>query len=216
VKRAIGLFFYFLLLTSAACGNDMENMNLPKPKTKGNVSVEEAIARRRSVRSYDAGQISSKDVAQLLWACQGVTDTRGGLRAAPSAGALYPLEVYIAKDDGIFRYLCETHALEKISDKDVRADLAEAAYGQRFVADAPICIIIAAVYERVTARYGERGVRYTDMEAGHAAQNVALQAVALGLDSVPIGAFNDEAVAQIIRLPKEARPLYILPVGHRR
>jgi SagB-type dehydrogenase family enzyme len=120
------------------------------------------------------------------------------------------------KKDGIFHYVPEHNVLEKISGQDAREPLAAAAYGQRFVADAPINIVIAAVYGRVMSKYGERGIRYTDIEAGHAAQNVALQAVALGLDSVPVGAFSDAAVAKTLLLPKDVKPLYILPVGYRR
>lgn len=197
-------------------GEDMKTINLPEPKIKGTVSVEEAIKVRRSVRRYASKDISLEDVSQLLWACQGVTDGRGQLRASPSAGALYPLEIYIAKKDGVFHYIPAGHKLEAVSSEDIRKGLAEAAYGQAPVKEAAIDIIIAAVYERVTSKYGERGIRYTEIEAGHAAQNVFLQAVALGLDSVPIGAFTDAAVSKILKLPKEVKPLYILPVGYRK
>lgn len=194
----------------------MKTVVLPGPKLKGAVSVEEAIQKRRSVRSYAAKEISTGEISQLLWACQGITDGARGLRAAPSAGALYPLEVYLVKKDGIFHYLPDGHMLETISDKDVKKDLAGASYGQGFVSAAAIDIVICAVYERVTSKYGDRGRRYTDMEAGHAAQNVFLQAAALGLDSVPVGAFDDAAVSEILGLPKNVKPLYILPVGYKR
>jgi len=194
----------------------MTKISLPKPRVKGTVSVEETIEKRRSVRSYASTDISLEEISQLLWACQGITGQGRSLRAAPSAGALYPLEVYLVKNDGIFHYIPEGHALEKVSAKDARRDLAAASHGQAFVAEAPVDIVIAAVYERVMSGYGDRGIRYTDMEAGHAAQNVALQAVALGLDSVPVGAFSDAEVAKILGLPKGEKPLYILPIGHRR
>lgn len=216
MRRAIATAVSFLVMASSIYGDDMAKMRLPKPKTKGTVSAEETIEKRRSVRSYGTREVSFDDISQLLWACQGITDASRGLRAAPSAGALYPLEVYLVKKDGIFHYRPEGHDLEKVSGKDVRVDLAAAAYGQRYIADAPISIVISAVYERVMSKYGERGIRYTDMEAGHAAQNVFLQAVALGLDSAPVGAFSDQAVGAILDLPKDVKPLYILPVGYRR
>jgi SagB-type dehydrogenase family enzyme len=168
------------------------------------------------VRSYAKRDLTLEQVSQLLWAAQGITDDRRGLRAAPSAGALYPLEVYVVKNDGLFHYVPEAHRIEPISEKDVKPELARACWGQGYVEEAAIDIVICAVYERVTGKYGQRGVRYTDMEAGHAAQNVFLQAEALGLASVPIGAFDDNAVARILGLPREVRPLYVLPVGHKK
>lgn len=206
----------FLILPLDVRGEDMKKINLPKPRAGGAVSVEEAIHKRRSVRSYAKKDVSLEDISQLLWACQGITDERKGLRAAPSAGALYPLEIYLAKKDGLFHYIPESHSLELISGEDLRHQIACASYGQSYVEDAGINIIIAALYERVTSKYGERGIRYTDMEAGHAAQNVFLQAVALGLDSVPVGAFSDASVSKILKLPAGVRPLYILPVGYRK
>ena len=194
----------------------MKMINLPKPRLKGNVSVEEAIQKRRSVRNYSVREISIEDISQLLWACQGITDEGMAFRASPSAGALYPLEIYLVKVDGIFHYVNEGHKLEAVSDKDRRGDLAGAAYGQGYVREAAIVIVICAVYERVTSQYSERGIRYTDMEAGHAAQNVFLQATALGLYSVPVGAFTDAAVSKILGLPRDVKPLYILPVGYKK
>ena len=219
LKRSIMAIFAAALLISSGItrGEDMARINLPEPKAKGNVSVEEAIGKRRSVRSYASRDISIEDVSQLLWACQGITDkARGDKRAAPSAGALYPLEIYLVKSDGIFHYIPKNHSLEAVSSKDSRDELAAAAYGQGFVSEAAVDIVICAVYERVTSKYGERGVRYTDMEAGHAAQNVFLQAVSLGLDSVPVGAFSDNEVAKVLQLPKNVKPLYILPVGYKK
>jgi len=191
-------------------------MELPKPRDKGEMSVEESIAKRRSVRAFGPEELPDGDISQLLWSCQGITDEPNGYRAVPSAGALYPLEIYIAKKDGVFHYIPGRHYLEKVTGEDVRGELGKAAYSQEYVAHAPVSIIIAAIYERVTSRYGERGVRYTDMEAGHAAQNISLQAVALGLDSVPVGAFSDGAVSKILGLPNGTKPLYILPIGRKK
>ena len=216
ILLSANIFALLLFIVFEARGGDMKLIDLPKPKMKGGVSVEEAIMKRRSVRSYSSKEISQEAVSQLLWACQGITDEKRALRAAPSAGALYPLEVYLVKRDGLFRYVPAKHALELLSGKDLRAELARAAYGQRFVEEADIDIVIAAVYERVTSRYGDRGIRYTDMEAGHAAENVFLQAIALGLDSVAVGAFTDSAVSKVLNLPSGVKPLYILPVGYKR
>ncbi len=197
-------------------GGDMREINLPKPRLKGNVSVEEAIQKRRSVRNYSSKEVSLEDISQLLWASQGITDERSGHRASPSAGALYPLEIYLVKSDGIFHYVPKKNILEVISNKNVKRDLAEACHGQTYIEEAGIDIVICAVYERITSKYGERGISYANIEAGHAAQNVFLQAAALGLSSVPIGAFTDIEVSKILSLPKDTKPLYILPVGYKR
>lgn len=197
-------------------GEVMKEIKLPEPRTKGSVSVEEAIQKRRSVRSFSQKEISMADISQLLWACQGITDKKKDLRASPSAGALYPLEIYLVKKDGVFHYIPKDNKLEAVSGKNVKQALREASYNQPYVQDAGIDIVICAVYERIMPKYSERGIRYTDIEAGHAAQNVFLQAVSLGLDSVPVGAFSDTAVAKILNLPQDVKPLYILPVGYKR
>ena len=188
---------------------------LPQPITKGKVSLEEAIFKRRSQREFQRKDLSLEQIGQLLWAAQGITAKRGGFnfRAAPSAGALYPLELYALTKDGLYHYIPEGHKLENLSDRDLRGDLADAALGQGSVASSALDIVICAVYERVTSKYGQRGVRYVHIEAGHAAQNIHLQAVALGLGSVPIGAFSDEGVQKTLGLPKDHEPLYIIPVG---
>lgn len=189
---------------------------LPQPITKGKVSLEEAIFKRRSQMEFQRKDLSLEQIGQLLWAAQGITAKRGGFnfRAAPSAGALYPLELYALTKDGLYHYIPEGHKLENLLDKDLRGDLADAALGQGSVASSALDIVICAVYERVTSKYGQRGVRYVHIEAGHAAQNIHLQAVALGLGSVPIGAFSDEGVQKTLGLPKDHEPLYIIPVGY--
>lgn len=190
-------------------------ISLPKPVLEGRVSIEETIKVRRSVRRYSDKELTLEQLSQLLWAAQGITDMRG-LRAAPSPGALYPLEIYVVKKEGLFHYTPQGHKLELISPKDLRQELAGAAWGQGFISQAPVDIVICAVYERVTSRYGERGIRYTDIEVGHAAENIHLQAVALGLDSVPVGAFGDDAVSSLLGLPRKEEPIYIIPVGYKR
>jgi SagB-type dehydrogenase family enzyme len=197
-------------------------VKLPSPETTGPMSVEEAIARRRSVRSYTDESLSPEDLSQLLWAAQGITDPARGFRAAPSAGATYPLEVYVVAGpegvtglaEGVYRYDPFEHALENILRGDIRSDLADAAMRQTWVREAPINIVIAAVYERTTDRYGDRGIRYVHMEAGHVGQNLYLQAEARGLGMVVVGAFHDEQVQTLLRLPADQKPLYIIPIGY--
>jgi SagB-type dehydrogenase family enzyme len=156
------------------------------------------------------------ELGQLLWALQGITSERG-FRTAPSAGALYPLEVYIATADGHFHYDPEGHRLLETSNQDVRQALYEAALHQEPVRQAPVVFIVAAVYERTEQKYGpERSPRYVHLEAGHAAQNLLLEAVALGLGAVPIGAFQDEQIQEVLGLPIDHQPLYLIPVGRPR
>jgi len=200
-------------LANPQSGGDSTVKILPKPRTKGTISVEEAIAQRRSVRSYSSQRLTDEELSQLLWAAQGITDQKRALRAAPSAGATYPLEIYAVTPDGVFHYDPIKHSLETVKSGDVRAELATAAYGQSFIANASATIVFAAVPERTTRRYGRRGMMYIHMEAGHAAQNIHLQAVALRMGSVPVGAFDDEAVSRIAGLPDNQIPLYLIPVG---
>ena len=195
-----------------------ERIKLPEPRYASATSVEAALLERRSVRAYSGDYLVIEEVSQLLWAAQGITAPWGG-RTAPSAGALYPLELYVVigdvdgVDDGVYRYEPADHALEKVLDGDVRAELADAALGQESIRDAAINIVFTAVYARTTVKYRERGVRYAHMEAGHAAQNVYLQAVALDLGTVTIGAFIDSDVKDFMNLEEQEEPLYIMPVG---
>jgi SagB-type dehydrogenase family enzyme len=191
---------------------------LPEPRYDSHVPVEEALLKRRSIRDYAGGALTLEELAQLLWAAQGITDPTGS-RTAPSAGATYPLEVYAVVGDvdgiagGIYRYEPETHQLLKVVVGDKRKALAKAALDEHFIAQAPASLVITAIYDRTTGHYGLRGVRYVDTEAGHAAQNVHLQAVALNLGTAVVGAFNDSQVAEILRLSDNEVPLYIMPMG---
>jgi len=186
---------------------------LPTPAVSGDVSLEAALAGRRSVREFSDRPLAAAELGQLLWAAQGITDPRG-YRTAPSAGALYPLEIYVATAGGLYHYQPARHALAVVGGSDVRQALYEAALRQEAVSRAPAVFVIAAVYERTAVKYGaERSPRYVHLEAGHAAQNVLLQAVALGLGAVPIGAFDDGAIQEAMGLPAEEQPLYLIPVG---
>jgi SagB-type dehydrogenase family enzyme len=178
------------------------------------MSVEEALTRRRSVRSFAAKDLTMKQVSQLAWAAQGITDPARGFRTAPSAGALYPLEVYLVKRDGLFRYIPEGHKLLRRSEEDLRGSLSEAAFGQSSVREAALDIVIIAIYERTRVKYGAKAERYVHIEAGHVGQNIHLQAIALGLGSVSVGGFDDRAVARVLSLPSDESPLYIIPVGY--
>jgi len=195
-------------------------VELPEPRYDSGVSIEETLLKRRSVRDYAGEALTLHEVSQLLWAAQGTTDPRG-FRTAPSAGATYPLETYVVVGDvenlteGVYRYKSGEHKLVKVLDGDCRAQLAGAALGQHWVKEGAVNIVFTAIYERTTRGYGDRGIRYVHMEVGHAAQNVYLQAVALGLGTVVIGAFRDDEVREILKLPKNEQPLYIMPVGRR-
>jgi SagB-type dehydrogenase family enzyme len=178
------------------------------------MSVEEAMARRRSIRQFARRELTLEQVGQLAWAAQGITEPARGLRTAPSAGATYPMEIYLVKRDGVFHYLPKGHKLERVSAEDKRAALAQAALGQSSVQEAAVDVVIAAVYERTRQRYGDRAERYVHIEAGHIGQNLHLQAVALGLGSVSVGAFDDAAVSKTLGLPSEQAPLYIIPIGY--
>lgn len=187
-------------------------LQLPKPILKGSKSLEECIYERESVRSYNDEVIEIEQISQILWATQG---KKGGKRTVPSAGATYPLEIYVTlKDKGYFHYTFENHVLELITDEDLSRKLAEASWNQHFIAEAYLNVIICAIFDRTTQRYGQRGVRYVYIEVGHCAQNVHLEAVALGLCSVPIGAFEDAKVKEVLELRKKIEPLYIIPIGY--
>lgn len=189
---------------------------LPAPRRDGKLSLEAALSRRRSIRSFTNAALTADQIGQLLWAAQGVTD-REGFRTAPSAGALYPLECYVVTGTGTFHYEPGSHRLQARSGNDLRDELAKAALDQSPVSEAPVVVVITAVYERTARKYGDdRARRYATLEAGHAAQNLLLEAVALDLGAVPIGAFDDRRVAQLLRLDAREAPLYLIPVGHPR
>jgi SagB-type dehydrogenase family enzyme len=183
------------------------------PPTDSAVPLETALRRRRSVRTFGAELLTDADVGQVLWAAQGITAVWGG-RTTPSAGALYPLEVYAITPGRTIHYLPDGHRGEVTMEADVRAELMAAAGGQEAIAQAPLVVAVVAVPARTAARYGERTERYVDLEAGHTAQNMLLQAVALGLVAVPVGAFDDDAVTDTLALPPGHEPRYLLAVGH--
>ncbi|MDD3581081.1 MAG: SagB/ThcOx family dehydrogenase [Desulfobacca sp.] len=198
-------------------------VNLPAPSLKGRVSVEEALQARRTVRRFAHRALSLTQLSQLLWAADGVTDPRRGYRSAPSAGALYPLDLYVAVGErsvadlppGVYHYLPDRQGLELITKGDIRKELARAALYQSWMAEAPIMVVITAEYARCTQKYGQRGLLYTHIEVGHVGQNLFLQAEALSLGAGIVGAFENQAVSQIMGLPPAQEPLLIMPIGYK-
>ena len=192
---------------------------LPRPEKTGPLSVEEAIARRRSVRKFGDAPVLLSEVSQLLWAAQGITGEDGVKRAAPSAGAKYPLEIFVVVgkvDDlapGVYRYAPKKHSLEVIRRGDLRSELCDEALSQEWVKEAALDIVIVGVYSRTMEKYGERGIQYVHMEVGAVAENIYLQAETLGLGTTFVGAFSDDGVKKILRI--DTAPLGIMPVGVR-
>ncbi len=224
-----------IMLPASACSGDLSvqhkaiaTIELPEPVLDGEFSIEKVLQERRSVRKYTDEPVTLEEVSQLLWAAYGITYTRegmpdfirGGLKTAPSAGATYPLEIYLVAGDvkgllpGIYWYVPEGHLIHRLTDGDVRIDLQAACLSQKFAGAAPISIVWSAVYKRCTKRYGERGrERYVCMDLGHSAQNVYLQCGSLGLGTCAIGAFTDDSLKQLIGMTGEEVPLYVMPVG---
>ncbi len=206
-------------------GNIQEGkrMKLPKPKTHGEVSLETAIKQRRTIRSFTSEPLSLEQCSQLFWAAQGITEDRGFKRAAPSGGALYPMDIYAVVgencvkglESGAYHYDPKSHAVSLVSKGDLRNKVAGAALSQMWMATAPLNILITAEYYRITSKYGKRGVRYAIIEAGHIGQNILLQSEAMGLGAGIVGAFNDEKIRQVVNIPPNHEPLLILPVGYK-
>lgn len=185
-------------------------VDLPAP-SPGTVSLDDALSTRRSIRQLGSAPLSDLELSRLLWSMQGMTPA--GNRTSPSAGATYPIELYVLTADGVFRYLPAGHKLEVASPQDARPALHQEAAGQDAVRDAAAIFVITGVFERTAAKYGERSVRYVHIEVGHVAQNLMLEVTALGLGTVPVGSFDDDAVSRVLGLPADHVPLYLFPVG---
>ncbi len=199
--------------------SDSEIIELPEPKFSSKTSIEEVLHKRRSIRDYLDDPLSISDISQILWAAQGITEETYGLRTAPSAGALYPLEIYIAVSNvndlnpGVYKYKPQNHTLEKIDEGDKRLNISNAALQQDAIANSSAIVIISAVYERTAVKYGSRAERYIHIEVGSVGQNIYLQSVSLGLGTVMIGAFKDEALKKVLALPKNENLYAIMPLG---
>ena len=218
--RILPLVFAFCIVRLPA----EERIDLPEPRHRGTLTLEEALLSRRSVRSFKKVSLSLESVAQLLWAGGGknVDGISGPSRTAPSAGGIYPIEIYLVAGEvnglskGIYRYSWRDHTLILVKKGDKRLDLARAALFQNFISQAPATIVLTGQFRKTERKYGMRGIeRYVPMDAGHTAENICLQAIALDLGVVTVGAFNDEAVKGVLGLENED-PLYIIPVGKKK
>jgi SagB-type dehydrogenase family enzyme len=215
VMLMVSLFF------TGVTGQAAQPIKLPKPASQGKMSVEEALSKRRTVRQFARRELTLAQVSQLLWGTDGLSDPRG-LRTAPSAGATYPLDLYLVVGEhgvtglapGAYHYQPAAHTLNLTHKGDLRAAVARACLNQSWMAEAPAMVVFAAEYRRCITRYGERGIRYTHMEVGHAGQNLFLQAEALGLAAGIVGAFQDRALQETLNLPASHEPLLVMPVGY--
>jgi SagB-type dehydrogenase family enzyme len=208
-----------LLLMDARSEGDgvpSEGVSLPAPMLKGSMSLEEAIRHRRSLRQFADRPLTQEQIGQLCWAAQGITDPESGHRTAPSAGALYPIDLYVVTREGVSLYVPKGHLLRRHKPGDVREALAKAGLRQEAIQQSGACFVITAVPERSARKYAGRAERYCLLEAGHIAQNILLQATAMRLGGVPMGAVHDDAVAQVLGLAPDQRILYVVPVGHPR
>jgi SagB-type dehydrogenase family enzyme len=212
----LGIFF------SPSGSQGAAEIKLPPPAQKGSMSVEEALGKRRTVRRFASRALDLNQVSQLLWGTDGISDPRG-LRTAPSAGATYPVDLYLVVGErgvatlapGVYHYRPNDNALTLITPGELRPAVARASLSQSWMAEAPVIVVITGEYRRCMGRYGERGVRYTIMEVGHTAENLFLQAEALGLGAGVVGAFEDRAITQVLKIPAQHEPLLIMPVGYK-
>jgi SagB-type dehydrogenase family enzyme len=221
---AVLVAFYLPKESVSTSRNVISITKLPNPQLTGNMSVEQALQNRRSVRKYSNQSINLADVSQLLWAGQGITNTQRNLRAAPSAGQVYPLELYVlvgfggvsGLKEGLYHYIPQNNTLEKIIEGDLRNNLSQVANGQPWVKQAPINIVITGNYQKMINKYNDQqlSTRFVNMEAGHVGENLYLQAEALGLATVSLGSFDENQMKKLLQLPKNEKPLYIFPVGH--
>jgi SagB-type dehydrogenase family enzyme len=206
------------VLSSPVEPDSRKVVKLPQPHYVSEASLEQCLFMRRSVRSYSKEPLTVSEISQVLWAAQGIT-SKEGKRTAPSAGALYPLEIYLVAgnvtdlEPGVYKYRPVDHVLVEMLTGDLRLELSEAAGSKKSVGDAAVVVAIAAVYQRTQQKYKKRGVRYVHMEAGHAAQNAWLQAQSLQLGAVTVGGFDEKRVAALLRMEAEEEPVYLLPVG---
>jgi SagB-type dehydrogenase family enzyme len=215
---------FWVFSTSISCKEKgiMQKQNqiikLPEPKFKSSISIEEAINKRRSIRKFDDSPLEINEISQLLWAAQGI-NTSDGRRTVPSAGATYPLEIYLASrkinglDKGLYKYNPQSHSLIPIKYGDIASDIANSTLQKNIIYSATAIFIITADFERTTSVYGSRGNIYVYFEVGHAAQNLSLQAVGLKIGSVMIGAFDEKELKRLLGLPINETPLYIIPCG---
>jgi SagB-type dehydrogenase family enzyme len=216
--RWLKLLLFSITLCVMSVVHSSDTITLPAPRLESDFSVEQAIHNRRSVREFSDKPLSLAEVSQLLWSAQGTTDDKG-LRSAPSAGALYPLMLYLVAGNvtdlkpGIYQYSPDGHKLLRIKEGDSRKELSSAALQQLWMKDSAALLIFSAIEKKTTRKYGQRGIRYIHIEVGHSAQNVFLQAQSLGLGAAVVGAFNDSRIEKILNLSAGEQVLYLMPVG---
>jgi len=206
--------------------NGEMKIKLPKPRMGGGISLSEALNKRKSWRNFSPQSLNLEEISQILWSGGGkrLDAVTGATRVYPSAGATYPLEIYLivgkkgveGLEEGVYLYDEEENSLEKVLSGDIRKDLANACLGQGFISEAPISIAIVAEYPRTTSYYGQRGIQYVHMEVGNVTQNLHLVAEELGLGTVIVGAFSDAQVKKVLSLPKNLEPLAIMPFGYKK
>jgi SagB-type dehydrogenase family enzyme len=228
MKRSLKWLFFLVSLAGATHGwGQVEKervIRLSEPAYDGKISVERAIKERRTIRDFQPKPLTLDQLSQLLWSAQGITDERNGFRAAPSGGALYPLDVYAVVGEGaveglvsgVYHYHPLSHSIQVIRKGDRRKEVASASLWQMWMVRAPVIFVITSEYDRITGKYGNRGIRYAQIEVGHVGQNIFLQSGALGLAAGIVGAFRDGAVAKAIGAPKAHEPLIIMPVGYKK
>ena len=228
MKQFLKWLFFLVGLALATHGwgkvGEKGFIRLPNPAYDGKISVEEAIKERRTIRDFGPKPLTVVQLSQLFWSAQGITDERSGFRAAPSGGALYPLDVYAVVGEGgveglqpgVYRYQPASHSVQLVRKGDRRKEVASASLWQMWMARAPVIFVITSEYERITRKYGKRGTRYAQIEVGHVGQNIFLQSGALGLGAGIVGAFRDDGVAKGIGAPTAHKPLLIMPVGYKK
>jgi SagB-type dehydrogenase family enzyme len=219
--KRLAIFIIILIGLAAVClarhesvVSSLKTVRLSEPRLTGRTSLEQTLAKRRSVRQFTGQQLSAEQISQLAWAGQGITEKQRGFRTAPSAGALYPIKLYFVTQEGMFVYNPHQHSLEQLVSADLRHKLAAAAFGQKMVADVACNIIIVGSEKKLAVKYTNKARRYMFMEAGHVSQNILLQAVALQLGAVPVGGFDTDRVGRLCKLPADNEPLLIICVGH--
>jgi SagB-type dehydrogenase family enzyme len=211
-----------IILVVPALGSAAEVIKLPPPVVKGGMPLTEALEARRSVRHFATRPLDLAQLSQLLWEADGASDPRG-YRTSPSAGATYPLDLYLVVGErgvsnlaaGIYHYDVAAQTLVPLARGDFQAAVARACLNQAWMTEAPVMVVITGEYRRCTVRYGQRGVRYTHMEAGNVSQNLFLAAESLGLGAGIVGAFEDQALARALKLPPAHEPLLVMPVGYK-
>lgn len=188
-------------------------IHLPQPDKEGGGGLHKILNDRRSIRSYVDGEITKEELSQILWSGDGISYEERAFRTAPSAGALYPIDIFVFNEEGVFRYEPQDHYLKRVQDEDRRDDLYTASLSQGAVRDADTVLVLMGFVERTSVKYGDRALRYVYIEGGHICQNILLEVENLGLGAVPIGAFHDEQILEILSLEDDVVPVFVIPIG---